>query len=210
MTTTRRALLRTAAAGAAGGLAAAGLAACTGSHHATAKPAAGASPDIAAVTLLVGLENLAVATYRSVTDAASHGAYGAMPPAIMTCLAAALRHHGEHAAQWNTGLAAVGSPPVTGVDATFRGLELAPVLAKATTAIDAAKVLLTLENAIAATYLDSLESRLSSTNALRLAATIQPVEMQHAAVLEFMIGHYPVPDSFAGTSAARPVSDQVA
>jgi Ferritin-like domain len=211
-TTTRRALLRTAAARAgAGGLVAAGLASCTGGkHHAAVRPAARPSPDVAPVTLLVGLENLAVETYRSISDAAARGAYGPIPPALTTLLAAVRRHHADHAAQWNTGLTAIGGKPVTGVDATFRGLELAPVLAKAATATDVAKVLLTLENAIAATYLDSLDSRLQSTGALRSAARVQPVEMQHAAMLEFLIGNYPVPDAFAGASAARPVSDQVA
>jgi len=40
-----------------------------------------------------------------------------------------------------------------------------------------------------------------------VAASIQPVEMQHAAILNFVLGHYPVPNAFASTALARPVSD---
>ena len=44
---------------------------------------------------------------------------------------------------------------------------------------------------------------------IKTAATIQPVEMQHAAILHFLLGEYPVPDAFAKSAGARPVSDQI-
>ena len=31
---------------------------------------------------------------------------------------------------------------------------------------------------------------------IKTAATIEPVELQHAAILNFLLGQYPVPDSF--------------
>jgi hypothetical protein len=33
--------------------------------------------------------------------------------------------------------------------------------------------------------------------------------MQHAAILNFVLGQYPVPDSFAKEEGARPLSDQI-
>jgi hypothetical protein len=40
-------------------------------------------------------------------------------------------------------------------------------------------------------------------------ATIQPVEMQHAAILNFVLGQYPVPNAFAKTDGARTLSDTI-
>ena len=44
---------------------------------------------------------------------------------------------------------------------------------------------------------------------IKTAATIQPVELQHAAILNFLLGQYPVPDSFAKTTAPRTTSDKI-
>jgi hypothetical protein len=33
--------------------------------------------------------------------------------------------------------------------------------------------------------------------------------MQHAAILHFLLGEYPVPDSFAKTSGARTTKDRI-
>ena len=38
------------------------------------------------------------------------------------------------------------------------------------------------------------------------AATIQPVEAMHAAILSFVLGEYPVPASFIGIDMAVPPS----
>jgi len=43
--------------------------------------------------------------------------------------------------------------------------------------------------------------------ARQTAATIQPVEMQHAAILNFVLGRYPVPFGFARTTGAATLSD---
>jgi len=39
------------------------------------------------------------------------------------------------------------------------------------------------------------------------AASIQPVEMQHAAILHFILGQYLVPDAFSPLAGPRPLSD---
>jgi hypothetical protein len=66
------------------------------------------------------------------------------------------------------------------------------------------------EGTLAATYLETITTRLQTTGAMKLAMSIQPVEMQHAAVLAFLAGDYPVPDSFASAAGARPLDDQIA
>jgi hypothetical protein len=44
---------------------------------------------------------------------------------------------------------------------------------------------------------------------IQTAATIEPVELQHAAILNFLLGQYPVPNSFTPQTGARPVSDMI-
>jgi hypothetical protein len=60
-----------------------------------------------------------------------------------------------------------------------------------------------------ATYLNGIQNALRDTGAIKNAASIQPVEMQPAAILDFVLGTYPIPDSFATTDGARGPSDQI-
>ena len=69
-----------------------------------------------------------------------------------------------------------------------------------------AKLSLDLENVAAATYLSSIDV-IQDSRTIGIAASIQPVEMQHAAILRFVLGQYPVPDGFARKDGARPPSD---
>lgn len=187
------------------------LTSCTKHRTGPAPSAAGtaASGDLAMVSLAASLENLAVGTYQVAMAGAGSGRFGPIPPAFSSFLATAQRQHRDHAASWNAGLTGVGKRAVAGVDLTLKGVELDAALGRVKNATDLAKFALFLENVMAATYLDALQERLQSAAAIKIAATIQPVEMQHAAVLQFMIGDYPVPDSFAGSAGARPVSDQI-
>jgi len=50
----------------------------------------------------------------------------------------------------------------------------------------------------------------ASPAGIKTAATIEPVELQHAAILSFVLGKYPVPDTFTKLDAARPLSDAIA
>ncbi len=43
---------------------------------------------------------------------------------------------------------------------------------------------------------------LKDKDAIKLASSIQPIDMQHQAVLNFALGQYPVPDTFAKTDKA--------
>ena len=83
-----------------------------------------------------------------------------------------------------------------------------PEFAKVTDVAGLAKLALALEDAAGATYL-SVIPVVSDPGGVKTVATIQPVEMQHAAILNFVLGQYPVPNSFAKTDGARTLSDKI-
>jgi hypothetical protein len=58
------------------------------------------------------------------------------------------------------------------------------------------------------TYLAAIGG-ISSSAGIKTAASIEPVELQHAAILNFMLGNYPVPDAFTKTDGARTTSDKI-
>jgi hypothetical protein len=118
-------------------------------------------------------------------------------------------HHKQHAAAWNSILTGAGKPAVTGVDQTVKTGVIDPGFAAVKTVPDLAKLALGLENVAAATYLNGIQNALQDTGAIKVAASIQPVEMQHAAILNFVLGEYPVPDSFSKTDGARTPSDTI-
>nr|MDQ3352971.1 ferritin-like domain-containing protein [Actinomycetota bacterium] len=59
-----------------------------------------------------------------------------------------------------------------------------------------ARLALLLEQTAASTYFEAIPT-IGNAQALELAATIQPIDMQHAAILNYVLGEYPVPDTFA-------------
>jgi hypothetical protein len=204
-----------------GGLA---LAACgssskssTGAGGSTTTPTSGTSTtvggklsgDLAVVALAASLENLAVQTYAAGISAATAGKLGAVPPAVVTFAQTAKSHHTQHAQAWNAVLAGAGKPMVTGVDKTVKDAVVDPAFAKVTDVGGLATLALTLENAAAATYLEAI-SVVTAPAGIKTAATIEPVELQHAAILNFVLGKYPVPDTFTKMEGARPVSDIIA
>ena len=78
--------------------------------------------------------------------------------------------------------------------------------AKVTDVTGAAKLALSLEEIAGATY-QSAVSAVSAKSSIQVAASIQPVELQHAAILNFVLGKYPVPDAFSPLVGARTLSD---
>jgi hypothetical protein len=161
--------------------------------------------DVRVAALAASLENLAVATYTAGLKAAGAGKLGKVPPAVATFAVTARAQHAQHAAAWNGILGAVGYDKVTGPDTVVESL-VDSQFAKVTNVVGLAKLALELETVAAATYLNGI-SVVSGTQAIETAATIQPVEMQHVAILNFVLGTYPVPNAFASTVGARPVSD---
>ena len=197
-------------------LAACGSSSSNGSSSSTTKAAAGGSGtngtkltgDLAIAALATALENLAVATYQGGIDAATAGKLGAVPPAVVTFAQTAQMQHRDHAAAWNAILTSAGKPKVNGVDTTVKTAVVDPAFAQVKDVPGLAKLALQLENVAAATYLDSI-GLVKSPGGIKIAASIQPVELQHAAILNFLLGQYPVPMSFATTDGARTLSDTI-
>lgn len=165
--------------------------------------------DLAVAGLAAGLENLAVQTYQAALDAAGAKKLGDVPPAVTTFAKTAMAQHKDHAGAWNSVLSGAGKPAITGVDITVNNAVVKPGFEKVKNVGDLAKFALALEDVAAATYLNGIQNALTLASAIKIAATIQPVEMQHAAILNLLLGNYPVPNSFAKTDGARPPSDKI-
>ena len=166
----------------------------------TTAAAAAASGDAAIAQLAAGLEVHAVGTYAAALDAAGAGKLGDVPAAVAEVVTTAKAHHQAHLDAWNGVLTKGGLPAVTEPNA-----KLKPVVDKAFAAVTdvtgAAKLALLLEETAAATYL-SASPLLMDKDAIKLAGSIQVIDAQHAAILHFVLGDYPVPDVFAKTDLA--------
>jgi hypothetical protein len=92
---------------------------------------------------------------------------------------------------------------MTGVDKTVQDAVVTPGFAKVENVVDLAKIALRLEDVGAATYLNAIRN----VSAIKLAGSIQPIEMQQSAVLHLLLGDYPIPHSFAKTHGARGPED---
>jgi Ferritin-like domain len=202
-----------------GGLAACSSGKSSGSSVTTpASSAAAASPtssgtattsaytgDLKVVALAAALENLAVAAYSGALTAAGKGTYGTVPAAVGTFITTAMKQHADHASAWNAVLTKANLAPITGTPVSIAAGEVA-MLNAAKSVPDVAKVALGLENAAAATYTFAA-ANVSDAGGIMTAATIQPVETMHAAILSFILGEYPVPLSFIGIDKAASPAD---
>jgi len=180
------------------------LAACSKKKD-SATPSSSASGsvydgDLKVVALAAALENLAVAAYGMALDAAGKGVYGKVPPAIGQFVTVAKSQHFDHAKAWNAVLTGAGKPAVTTPALSITdGAVKALMAAKTLPAV--AEIALGLENSAAQTYTFAV-ANVTDAGGIATAATIAPVEAQHAMVLSFILGKYPVPDTFIGTSMA--------
>jgi hypothetical protein len=198
----------------AGGLA---LAACSSSSKSSAPPSTtsttggnptGLTGDLAVVALAASLENLAVQTYQAGITAAQTGKLGAVPPVVASFAQTAMSQHKDHAAAWNAILTGQGQTAVSGVNLTAKTAVVDPAVAQLHDVTGLAKLALELENVAAATYLSAIGA-IASPMGIKTAASIEPVESQHAAVLNYALGNYPVPDAFTKTDGARTTSDKI-
>ena len=203
-----------------------GLAACSSSGSTKASTSPTASPSSSAggstttttskytgdtkiVALAAALENLAVAAYGLVLTNATKGKYGTVPPAIAQFVTTAMSQHMDHAGGWNSVLTSAKLPAIkTGTYPLTIAPGAVAKLSAATKLTDVATQALSLENAAASTYLLAAENiSTSNTAGVEVAATIAPVEAMHAAILNFVLGQYPVPASFLTTTNAVPPTD---
>jgi hypothetical protein len=168
--------------------------------------------------MAASLENLGVFAYNAGLQAASAGKLGTVPPAIATFAQTAMAQHKAHAQAWNSALTAAGKPAVTTTDPALTPTVQAK-FAQVTDVTGLAELALLIENIAAQTYQNGI-AVLSSSQAVAIAATIQPVEMQHSAILYYALGRYPgiqgtasnsyatgTPLAFNPVSLARPPSD---
>ena len=146
------------------------------------------------------LEVLAVNTYGAALDAAGKGSLGEVPPAVGEFVATAQKQHQAQLDRWNELLTDAGEVAVTDPPADLES-KVNDEFGKVTDIAGAAKLALMLEQIAAATYL-SVIPLLATEAPIRLAASIQPIDMQHVAILHFALGEYPVPDTFATTDMA--------
>ncbi len=190
-------------AGALPGVAGAATRVASATSHAReplAFPPKGLSGDLAVAAVAASLENLAVFAYSAGLSAASAGKLGSVPAAVATFATSARAQHRQHAAAWNGVLRAHGKAAVTVTNPTLTKVVEAD-FAKVKTVVDLANLALTLETIAAETYQVEV-SHLSSAAAIGLSASIQPVEMQHIAILYYVLGEYPGAQSAGGQPLA--------
>ncbi len=207
----RRWFLGAAAAVAAGGV----LAACSsddspdvGAGSSTTAAAGGATTtaaksaggDAKVAELAAGLEVLAVGTYKAALDAATANKLGAVPPAVATFAKTAMGHHQTALDTWNKVLTGAGGKAVSTPPASLKATVDAE-FAKVKDVTGVAKLALLLEQTAADTYLSATQT-LTGKEALTTAGALQSVDQEHAAILLFVLGMYPVPDVFQKTDKA--------
>ena len=202
---TRRSFLRggLVTAGAVGGGAI--LAACGGASAGGASPTASATGDLKVAQLAASLEVLAVNTYQTALTAAGKGSFGAVPPAFATFAMTAMKQHQDHQNGWNSALTQNGLPAQTAPDPKYNAV-VQNALPGLKTIADVATLALTLETVAVETYTAGASLLTAQANRA-VALTIAPVEAQHVAILNFVLGTYPVPASFIMTDKAASPAD---
>jgi hypothetical protein len=176
------------------------------------------SGDLAVAATAASLENLGVYAYNAGIAAATAGKLGTVPPAVVTFAQTAMAQHKDHAQAWNAALTAAGKPAVTANDPALTPT-VQSLFAKVSTPADLAGLALLVENIAAQTYQNAIPA-LQASSSVAVAATIHPVEMQHAAILYYVLGQYPGiqgtqsnmyakgdPLAFNPVALARPASD---
>jgi ferritin-like protein len=195
---TRRAFLVAAAAGAVAGCSGASrprVATTTTSTTGLAQ----LTGDLALAARAAAWENTLAAAYGSVLGL---DRLGAVPVGLKGLWETFQSHHRDHALAWNAILTAAGDRAVTTGDAAFSGSVVTPGLAGVKDVAGAMAFVAGLEQTAAATYLAAVTGRLSTPGALQTAAAIQPIELQHLAILAALTGSDPVPASFASAAGA--------
>jgi hypothetical protein len=167
---------------------------------AAAFPPAGLKGDLAVAATAASLENLAVFAYTAGLSAAAAGKLGAVPPAVATFVTTAKSQHTQHAEAWNGVLKGNNKAPVTVTNPTLTPVVKAD-FAKVTDVAGLAMLAITLETIAAQTY-QAETSKLESDAAIGLSSSIQPVEMQHIAILYYVLGMYPGAQTASGTPLA--------
>lgn len=155
---------------------------------------ASASGDAKVAALAASLEVLAVSTYKSALAAASANKLGAVPPAVGTFATTAMSNHQAALDKWNSVLTSAGAQAVSQPPASLAAT-VNQMFAQVTDVTGVAKLALLLEQTASDTYLSAIPT-LKSKDAITLAGQLQIVDQEHAAILHYVLGEYPVPDVF--------------
>ena len=166
----------------------------------TTTASSAASADAKTVAFAASLEVLAIATYKAALAAATAGSLGPVPPAGATFVQTAITQHQAQLDTLNSVLTAGGAAAVTAPDPKLKA-SVDTAFAKVTDFAGAAELARSLEETAAATYLKAIPT-LDSKDARALAGSIQIIDAQHVAILNYVLGEYPVPDVFAKTDMA--------
>ncbi len=150
----------------------------------------GGGGDVATAQTAAGLEVLAVNTYNAALEAPLD-----YPEAVAQFATTARDHHQAHLDAWNELLTSLGEQAVTEPLQPVAG-EVMTQFQSVTDVAGVAKLALMLEQVAASTYFAVIPT-IQNDQALELATTIQPIDMQHAAILNYVMGQYPVPEAFA-------------
>lgn len=156
--------------------------------------------DLEIVALAVALENQAVGAYEAALKAAKAGKLGTVPPAFTNFAQTAMAQHKDHADAWNAVLASSGKPKITNVPLSNQDA-VTKALGEVKDVPGVAELALQLEDQAAQTYVFATFN-VKSAGGINTAATIAPVEAMHASILHYVLGQYPVPDTFIGTDKA--------
>ena len=185
------------------------LAACGDSSTSPASSSSGSTPaanaDLDIARLAASIEVLAISTYGAALTAASSGALGKVPAALGAFVTTAKQQHTDHAAAWNALLKKGGQAEQTDPDPALAGT-VQTQLAAVKTIPQLASLAILLENVALQTYVNGA-GLITSKEGRKVALTIAPVEAQHAAILNFVAGVYPVPDTTVPKDKARTPAD---
>ena len=157
----------------------------------------GAQGDLAIAMGAAGLEVLAVNTYGAALDAATAGDLGQVPDAVAEFATTAKAQHQAALDAWNGVLTGAGEEAVTMPPADLEQT-VNDQFGQVTDVVGVAELANMLEQTAAQTYLDA-QAVLESADARALAGSIQVIDQQHSAILNFVLGEYPVPDVFQPT-----------
>lgn len=150
----------------------------------------GGGGDAEIAAFAAGLELLAANTYAAALEAAGAGNLGEVPPAVAEFATTAQAHHQAYSDALAE--AAGGITPEVPADIEAAVNEqfaaVTDVTGLATFARD-------FENQAAATYMGVIP-QLESDAAIMLTGSILPVTRQRVAILNFVLGEYPVPETF--------------
>lgn len=157
----------------------------------------GGQGDLAVAQGAAALEVLAVNTYGAALQAANAGDLGQVPDAVAEFVTTAEQQHQAALDAWNEVITGAGEPEVTEPPAQLEQT-VNEQFAQVTDVAGAAELANMLEMTAAQTYLDA-QAVLEGADARGLAGSIQVTAQQRSAVLNFVLGEYPVPEVFQST-----------